>query len=208
MQNDSINKIKNKYSFALPYLSHLNSERSQKIFGIALTLCALSFFGIFAISPTISTILTLRNEIKDNEYVLNQMEVKIKNLNNLKRQYANLQIDLPAITNAITTQPEAHLLLAQIQGIAQMSNITISSLQSSEVEILKSNNSVNKDYYSYSFSLEGTGSSENIYKFIQTLTSMERIVNIDSLSIGGSSNLDTKSAGFNIRGTTYFKDSL
>jgi hypothetical protein len=97
MQNEP-KDIKNKY---FPISSRIASERNQKFFGIILTLCAISIFGLFAIKPTVSTILKLQKEIEDNEFVLNQLETKIKNLTELRRQYASLQNDLPAITNAI-----------------------------------------------------------------------------------------------------------
>ncbi len=196
--------MQNKYFPTLPYLT---PERSQKFFGIVLTLCALSFFGFFAIRPTVSTILKLQKELADNQFVLNQLETKIRNLTELRKQYFNLQNDLPAITNAITTQPDAHLLFAQIQSIAQTSDITIKKLQNSEVEVLRNDNNTKKNYYSYSFSIAGTGSFENIFKFIQTITNMERVVVIDVFSIN-ITDQSSQSLEFNIQGTAFFKDIL
>ena len=56
--------MQNKYFPTFPYLT---SERSKKFFGIILTFCALSFFGFFAIKPTVSTILKLQKELSDTE---------------------------------------------------------------------------------------------------------------------------------------------
>ena len=205
MQNDPKDIIKNKY---LPIFPYLTSERSQKFFGIVLTLCALSFFGFFAIKPTVSTIVKLQKELSDNQFVLSQMETKIKNLTELRKQYSDLQNNIPIITSAIPIQPDAHLLFAQIQSIAQTSNVTIKKLQNSEVEILGNDKNANKDYYSYSFSIGGSGSFENISKFIQILTSMERIVNIDTFSTNNISDQNNTSLGFDIQGTVFFKDNL
>lgn len=204
MHNDK-NLIKNKY---LPTLPYLTPEGSQKFFGIVLTLCALSFFGFFAISPTISTILKLKKEISDNQLVLTQMETKIKNLTELRKQYFNLQNDLPIIMNAITVEPDVHLLFAQIQSIALTSNIAINKLQNFEVEILKQDNNAGKNYFSYSFSIAGTGSSENISKFVSTLTNMERVVNVDTFSVNNVVDQNNQSLGFDIQGTAYFKNNL
>lgn len=197
--------MQNKY---LPTLPYLTPERSQKFFGIVLTLCALSFFGFFAIKPTVSTILKLRKELSDNLFVFHQLEVKIKNLTELRKLYFNLQQDLPTIKNTITAQPDVHLLFAQIQSIAQTSNIAIKKLQNFEVEVLKNEKGTGKNYYSYSFSIVGTGSFEDISNFISTLTNMERIVNIDTFSINTISDQDRKSQGFNIQGAAFFKDDL
>lgn len=205
MQNDSKNIIKNKYFPTLPYLT---PEGSQKFFGIVLTLCALSFFGLFAIRPTVSTILQLRKELRDNQLVLEQMETKIKNLTELRKQYFNLQKDVSIVTNAITVHPDAPVLFAQIQSIAQTSNITIKKLQNFEVEVLRNDKSVGKNYYSYSFTIAGSGSFENISKFIQILTNMERIVDIDTFSINNITNRENESLVFDIQGTAFFKDNL
>lgn len=196
--------MQKKYFPTLPYLT---PERSQKFFGIVLTLCALSFFGFFAIKPTASTILRLKKELSDNLLVFNQLETKIKNLTELRKLYFNLQNDLPAINSAITIQPDAHLLFAQIQSIARQSNININKLQNSEVEVLGNENSAGKNYYSYSFSIAGISSFENIFKFISMLTGMERIIDIDTFSIDNEVGQNGES-GFNIQGTAFFKSDL
>lgn len=204
MQNDK-DVTKNKYFPALPYLT---LEKSQKFFGIVLTLCALSFFGFFAIRPTVSTILKLQKEVSDNEYVFDQLEIKTKNLTELRRQYFNLQSDLPIVMSAITVQADAPILFAQIQSIAKTSNIAIKKLQNFEVEIVRNDKSASKNYYSYSFSVAGIGSFENISKFAQTLTGMERIINIDVFSINNVAGQNSESLGFDIQGTAFFKDNL
>lgn len=196
---------KNKYLPAFPYLT---PKRGREFFGIVLTLCALSFFGFFAIKPTVSTILKLQKELSDNQYVFDQLEIKIKNLTELRKQYFNLQGDLPVITNAITIQPDVHLLFAQIQSAAQTSNITIKKLQNFEIEALRNSKNTDKNYYSFSFAIAGSGSFEDISKFAQTLTDMERIVNIDTFSISNIADQKSGSSGFDIQGTAFFKDNL
>lgn len=194
--------MQDKYFPKLPYLS---PERSQKFFAIALTLLALSFFGFFAINPTVSTILKLRKDMSDSEFVYQQLETKIRNLSILRNQYANLQNDLPTVIGAISIQPDAHLLFAQIQGAAQKSNIKIKQLQNFEVEILRNNKASGKKYYSYSFTIAGSSSFENISDFVSTITNMQRIIDIDIFSISGTTS-QNDSLGFNIQATAFFKE--
>lgn len=194
-------KIKKEYALALSYL---NKGRPQKFVSIALTLIALSFFGFLAINPTISTILRLQKELEDSKFVYEQLGTKIDNLSQLRIQYANLQSSLPTVTDAISTKPDAHVLMAQLQAAAKKSNIKIKELQNFEVEVLK-NKGHEKDYYSYSFSIGGNGSFENINNFVSTITNMQRIIMIDILSINNSSNQDSQSLGFTIQGEAFFK---
>lgn len=197
--------MSNKYLPAIPYLT---PERSQKFIGIVLTLCALSFFGFFAIKPTISTILKLQKELSDDQFVLDQMEIKIKNLSELRKQYFNLQNDIINITNAIPTQASPHLLLAQIQSVAQSSNIVMKKLQNNEVEIARNDKNISKNFHSYSFTISGFGSFENISKFVSTLTSMERIINIETFSINNVVDQKNGPLGFDLQGIAFFKDNL
>ena len=203
MENDLKIAIKTRYFPTLPYLT---PERSQKFFGIILTLAALSFFGIFAISPTISTILKLKKELSDSELVFSKLETKIKNLSALRTQYSNLQDNLTTVTNAITLQPNVALLFAQIQSITQTSDIKITKLQNSEVEILKNNKPNDKKYYSYTFSAAGTGSFENILSFVSNITNMQRIINIDVLTINNVTEKNGQPLNFDMQGTAFFKE--
>ncbi len=194
--------MRDKYFPKLPYL---NEERSQKFFTIVLTLLALSFFGFFAINPTISTILKLRKEVSDSEFVYRQLETKIKNLSTLRNQYTGMQNDLPVITDAITIQPDVHLLFAHIQGASQKSNVKLSKVQNFEVEILKNNKTPGKKYYSNSFVISGSGSFENISNFLLTITNMQRIIDIDIFSIATTAK-QNEPLEFNIQGTAFFKE--
>lgn len=203
MQQESREKIKTGYFPTLPYLT---PESSQKFFGLILTLVAISFFGFFAIRPTVSTILKLQKEIKDGQFVYDQLEVKIRNLSMLRKEYANLQNDLFIVTDAITIQPDAPLLFAQIQAISQKLNINIKKLQNFEVEILRNDKATGKDYYSFSFAIAGTGSFENIYNFVEEVTNMQRVINIDVFAINNITEQGGQSLGFNIQGTAFFKE--
>lgn len=201
-ENISEEVMKTKYLSKLPYLSH---ERSQKFMSIALTLIALSFFGLFAISPTISTILKLRKELVDSQFVYDSLDSKIRNLSELRRQYADLQDDLPVIMDALPKEPNASLLFAQIQSAAQQSNVKIKKLENFEVEVLRNNNGVGKPYYSYTFSISGTGTFENIHNFVSTIESMQRIINVETFAMNNAYLNDNQSLTFDIKGTTFFK---
>jgi len=189
-------------------LQTFSSERNKKFLGLVLTLCALSFFGFFAIRPTISTIIKLQKEISDSQFVLDQLGIKINNISKLRQQYSNMGDDISAVTNAITIQPDVPIFFGQIQAIARTSSITIKKLQNFEVEILRNDKKSDKNYYSYSFAISGSGSLENIFNFMQRLTNMERVINVDMLSINKIAYQENQSIDFDIQGTAFFKNNL
>lgn len=189
------NIAKNKYFQLLP---NIKEERLQRFTTLVLTLIALSFFGIFAISPTLSTIAELRKELEDNQFVDQQLQQKISNLTALQSQYANLQTDLPTILATIPTTPDVPLLAAQIQAVAPQ-GVAIQNIQTFEVEIPKIKS---QTYLSYSFSLTAEGSYSDVNKFLVSLSTMQRIVTIDILSLTKKSIGDT--LVLTLKGKAYF----
>ena len=181
----------------------LNSqkEKTRQFSGIFLTLIALSFFGLFAINPTLSTIAKLKKELADAKFADRELEAKIKNLSILQRKYAAIQSDIPIIMSALPKNPQSSLLIAQVQSLARNHNIQLDTLQNFQVDLQPA--SSDQKYYSYSFSLSASGSFEDISKFISSITNMQRIVNIEVFSMNTTS--EKESLRFNLQGTAYFK---
>lgn len=189
------NIAKNKYFQLLP---SIKEERLQKFTTLVLTLMALSFFGIFAISPTLSTIAGLRKELDDNQFVDKELQQKIANLTSLQQKYAGLKNDLPAILASLPNTPDIPLLAAQVQAVAG-GGVVIQNFQTFEVEIPREK--VQK-YLSYSFTLTAEGSYNDLSKFLSSLSNMQRVVTLDILSLTKKSTGD--SLVLTLKGKAYF----
>ncbi|MBI2028068.1 MAG: type 4a pilus biogenesis protein PilO [Candidatus Levybacteria bacterium] len=202
LRNKGEDTLKDKYLSSLPFFKE---EKAQKITGIMLTLFALSFFGTFALNPTFSTIAKLRKEIKDNEFVNNQLNQKIGDINRLKVQYATLQEDLPIVFESLPKKADVPLLTAQVQSIALDSNIHIKKIQNFEVELFN-DKKIDKKYYSFTFSIAGNGTYEDINRFISDLSSMKRIVSVDVLSVERSATQGNSSLDLDVNAIAFFKE--
>lgn len=177
--------------------------QTQKFTSIVLTLMALSFFGLLAINPTLSTIAKIKKEIADNETVNQKLGDKIVALSSLQKAYSRLENDVPIVFDAIPNSPFVPLFIGQIQSTAKNSNIHLSSLQTSQVDLFGEQGE-SKRYYLYSFSLTVEGLYEDLSKFIKSLTNMQRVVNINVFSItkGGAKN---NFLLLSLQGVTYYK---
>lgn len=194
------NIYKNKY---FKVSAFLKQEKAQNIIAIVLTLIALSFFGLFAISPTLSTIVNLRKQLDDDKLVDERLEKKITNLSLLQQKYALLQDGLGVVFSAIPQNPSAPFLLGQMQNIAKESDVKINRLQSYEVELNKKDEGIEK-YSSFGYFVEVEGTFQNLLNFMNYLSGFERIVDIDTISLG-KSNKEDGGLILGIKGTTYFK---
>ena len=190
-----------KYVEMLP---DFKQERTQQITTIALTLAALSFFGIFAINPTLSTITRLSKELDDSKFVEEQLERKINNISLLQKSFTQIQDEVFYATDAIPVSAEAPLLAAQIQALATRANVSIISLQVFEIEVTKANEGANS-YNSFSFNVSARGSREELIEFMNLLSNMQRILTLDVASL-----TKTGSEGdvfqLNINGSAHFKN--
>ena len=191
-------KYEKYYKDILPYL---RKEKNQQYFTVILTLGATIFFALFAINPTISTIVKLRREINDSRFVEKKLSEKINNLSNLSSEYQNIQKDLPFVLDAIPDKPEAPTLVAQIQSIAQESSVVISKFDVSSINLTAQDASMSS---SFAFEITGQGDYENLQKFSSDLINIQRIISVNSLSITEDTQTD-QNLEINIKGSAYFK---
>jgi Tfp pilus assembly protein PilO len=190
-----------KYREYLKLLPNIHQETTRNFVTLALTFAALSFFGIFAINPTLSTIFDLRKQLADDVSANQQLQTKINNLSSLQQQYTQLGSNLTNIYSAVPQNPQAPLLSAQIAALGQKHTITLTSYRVSEVELA----STPKDakIQSFTFTLQAEGSYTNMLSFSTELTRLTRLLTVESIEIGK----DTKSDNLvlTLRGRGYFK---
>lgn len=191
-----------KYREYLKLLPNMQRENARSFFTLILTFSALSFFGVFAINPTLTTIANLKKQITDDTSVDQQLRTKIQNLSYLEQQYNELGSNLTNIYNAVPQNPEAPLLTAQVYALAQKHNLTITTYRIDEVQ-LASNPTVSSDQ-SYIFTLQAQGDYNDMIAFSNELADLDRIITVESMEIGRDSQ--TNALTLTLRGRQYFKN--
>lgn len=197
---------KQEYAKYLAFMPDLKQERTKKFTTIVLTLLASIILGLFAVSPTLSTIANLQKQINDNTFVDQKLQQKIDSLSILQQKYANVQNDLSVVTDAIPTSAQLPLLVAQIQTIAKNNNLKLNTFQTFEVD-LSSKNLTNKNYSSFDFGLSAEGTYQQVTAFLDNLVNFQRIITITNISISKPNNTNNTSntLQLNIKGTAFFK---
>ena len=176
-----------------------NKQRVTAYLYIIFSFFALSFFGIFAIGPTISTISTLNKQYEEGTIALKQLEAKNGALKSLSSQYVTIQQDLFLIDNAIPKSPKVAELTRQIEVLTLKNNLSIQKLDTGLMEVFPAKNS-NSSIFSFSFGLSVLGSEKDINNFVGEFIKMGRIIAIDKLSTGNQNDIFSVS----INGKAYF----
>lgn len=190
-----------KYREYLKLLPNMRQESTRTFFTLALTFSALSFFGIFAINPTLTTIADLQKQLSDNRQVDQQLKTKINNLSSLEQQYNQLGLDLNNIYNAVPQSPSAPLLSAQIAAISNKNNLTITAYSVSAVQLAAKQTSTKVQSFTFTMQLEGN--YNDMLNFTAELAKISRLITIESMEI--SKDTQTNNLMLSLRARQYFK---
>ncbi len=185
--NTSLNDAKNKQK-AVAYLY------------IIFSFIALSFFGIFAIGPTIATISDLNKQYEEKTTALKQLEAKNAALKALGAKYIDIQSDLPLIDAAIPLSPKVGELTRQLEALTLSNDLVVQKLDTGLMELYPAINNTSS-VFAYTFSISVSGTEQDINRFIGDVINMGRMVGIDKLTTGKKlENIYTAS----ITGKAYF----
>jgi len=191
-----------KYREYLKLLPDIKKENTQLITVLIFTFAALSFLGIFAINPTLTTIVDLKKQLADSEFVHQQLSAKIANLGSLQQKYTALNPDLPVVYDAIPQSPTIPLLVGQIQALAKKSNTHLTSIHVSEVQMAGGKGK--PDGLSFVFALDGTGAYDDVLNFAFSLSHFSRMVTVEAISVEKDEKKNL--LVLSIKGRAYFKD--
>lgn len=173
---------KERYLALVKSYPPLKEEKTQVYIMLILTFLALTFLGIFAINPTLTTITQLQRKLDDAKFADQSLKHKIDNLSSLNTQYESLADTWPVVDSVMPNEPKSVPLLGKIQALAKSSNVVLSDLQTNDVIIAKSGP---KPKYqkeaSFVFTATAQGTKENLYSFVKSIYLFDRIIAIESI---------------------------
>lgn len=195
------NLTSSTYKEYMKLLPSLGKSNTHAITTLIFTLVALIVFGLFAISPTITTIVNLRKQLDDSQAIDQSLQTKITALQNLQTQYTQINKDLPILYAALPQEPQASLLVAQIETLVHQTQLTVVQFHITQVQIAPVPSS--KSPATFMFTLQVSGGYNDMIKFSSTLSQFNRLVTLQSISITKDSR--NNSLMLNIQGRGYYQ---
>lgn len=167
-----------------------------------LSLFIVAFFVIVAIRPTLVTVATLKKSIESSEKTLKQLQAKERAVQQAAMVWEQLQSDLPFVNKAVpVTGAEYDVFTKSLEMLAVQSGVTLSSVTVGESllysEILKPYEGRGRTVVMTPLTIRVSGSYPDIRSFFSLLTNIDRLVDIDTLSVGrdsGGKGADTNVA--------------
>lgn len=164
-----------------------NKQRVTAYLYIIFSLFALSFFGIFAIGPTITTISNLNKQLEEDKSALKQLQDKNAALKSLSASYLEIEPQLDLIENAIPQNSKVADISRQLELLTIKHNLIVQKLDSGLMELYPAKNA-NSPIFSFLFSVGVSGKEQDINSFIGDLINMGRIIGIEKLTTGKQQN--------------------
>jgi len=150
------------------------------------SLIAVVIFAVFAIRPTVSTILNLQKDLENNSRELEALNTKIQNLNQGKQNLEGLGRETRLkINTSIPDQPNVTFLTKSLRDSYQ-NNSSSSAIQIQPLTLFNSNLPKQTNKYSLSeisFSYNTLAPYDQLLQILDNLNNSPRLLNLNSVTI-------------------------
>jgi len=145
---------------------------------LILSLLTASFFGFFAIKPSLKTIGRLVKEIKDQKIASQKLEAKINALSLAQREYARVQPSLPKVYAVLPKENNFSQLAKKIEYLAQKNEIVIVNLQTQKLDLFGEKRK--SELVPLEIDLVLNGNYSRLKNFMRDLERLDRLLTINS----------------------------
>lgn len=173
------------YSRYFTYIKPIGKLPIVKTYGSTIfTLLVMTIFILFAIRPTIETILILQKKLDDSNSVLEKINKKANDLTLGKQNYDNLEQTVKSkISTAIPDSANVKSLIQTLEQAATTHEASISALQIQPFVLEPKNETQVGKPADISFTFNTEGSYTKLVALLQDLESSSRLISIESLSL-------------------------
>lgn len=162
----------------------------RSYFSFVASLLLVAFFLVFALSPTINTILTLQKKIGEERKIDAALTQKIINLTLAQDSFSQATPGFLKLLAAIPTDPSPQTIASGVVKSASDSGLTVSGLQFADVAI----GDPPHELTTLKFSFTVTGPREQVRQFLGKVENLPRQVRIETLAVAFGNKSDVSVA--------------
>lgn len=179
---------------------------------LVLSLFVMALFIVFALRPTILSIVTLQTTITESKKTLQQLDTKVSYLQKAAVQLEAIKPILPTLNLNIPNNGAMYSpLTGAVESLSKQSGTALES-ESLGPTLLFSRilspftPNKNQSVIELPFTVRVTGGFPNVLDFLTKILTMERIVSVESIAITKQIGSKTEGEGvaLNISGSAYY----
>lgn len=191
------------YSRYFTYIKPLTGIPIVKTYApVIFTLLAMTIFIVFAIKPTIETILVLQKRLKDADAIVTEVNAKAENLSKGRENYQNLDKTVKdKIVSAVPDSIDLKSLIQTLEQSARSFEASVSALQVQPIALsVDQNPQLKLQEVSFIFNVETSYQAASA--ILQNLKRSSRLISIDKLTLNRVG--EGKNLIMSISGKAYF----
>ncbi|MBI4099870.1 type 4a pilus biogenesis protein PilO [Candidatus Microgenomates bacterium] len=172
-----------RYSRYYIYLEPVVSDPLIRgYFSFVASLFLIAFLLIFALSPTINTMLTLQKKIGQQKEILAALDQKRQALIVAQQNYAQIENSLPLLLTALPTNPAPQTILSGVASVASASGVVVSGLHFADIPLSADQFSDQRTSVDFTFVISGL--PDQTRDFLKKLENLPRQIRVVTVSIG------------------------
>lgn len=176
-----------KYSRYYTYVKPILTNKTVKTYSpIVFSIITITIFALYAIRPTVKTILSLQKSIYEQNQILTQISQKSKSLSEGRKNYQQIDPQTKQkLTFLLPDSTNVPKLIENIYSLARTRQATVSGLQIQPVDLDGPPTSLSKNapLKEIEFNLNIQGSFKQTYDFLSELQNQSRLISIQSVTM-------------------------
>lgn len=171
---------------------------------ITITISVVIIFILFAVKPTVESIIVLQKKVVDTKEVLKQIDQKTKDLNLAKQNFESLdESTIFKIRSAIPDTITVSTITSSLEQSAHKNEASISALQLQSITLEPKKDSQVRKLAEVEFTFNIDGAYPRLISVLQDLKKANRLITISSLSLRNTEEQNPNLV-LSIRGKAYF----
>jgi len=170
------------------YLFHtMEQYRSRKdvrlYLELLLSLATIVLFSVFALRPTLLTIVDLFKQIDSKKETIILLDEKIANLEAARRLYSSQESNIQLLQGAIPDNSNPQQIVNQIEGLKSKHGFQLITMSIGGADVVGSTIKADESGKpSVSYSINSSAEYENLYRMLRDLERLRRPNVVDTLS--------------------------
>lgn len=174
-----------RYFRYFTYIKPLTKLPVVRTYGTTIfTFIITTIFILFAIKPTVETILVLQKKLENYHQTLGKVNKKADDLSQGKQNLENLDKETKdKIRAAIPDSLEIRSVIQTLELLAQRHEASVSALQFQPLEIDSQGEDTIGTLEEFTFTFNVEGAYQNLISLLQDLRRSARLISVDTLTL-------------------------
>lgn len=174
------------YTFVKPVLKNPYTKTYTTFI---FNLIFIIIFSVFAIRPTVLTILSLRDQISQQQKLLDQLNQKKDQVDLAIRNFNNIPDDTKQkLYNLIPSETHITQISDNLAGLTAVNQASFSGIQFQSTDLVRKPDQLSKtsSLSNIQFTFTTQGDYPNLVSILSSLVNTSRLLSVDSISMQGS----------------------